>query len=166
MRAEPKPIQAEQIIASMNVWLFIRLRLATWLWPDDDGAMRSGPTEILDTHAEAFSARYARLIVTAVDLHWVNAAVIATTGYATSVIGCDCEAGVDRILSPSETPDGRPGASLLFFAFTTKKLAGGVANRVGQCVLTCPTTACFNALPNARRDDPARGLDSILWGWV
>lgn len=116
--------------------------------------MRIGPTEILDTHAEVFSARYARLMVTAVDLHWVNCAVIATTGYATSVIGCDCEAGVDRILSPDETPDGRPGASLLFFAFTTKKLAGGVANRVGQCVLTCPTTACFNALPNAAETIP------------
>jgi formylmethanofuran--tetrahydromethanopterin N-formyltransferase len=116
--------------------------------------MRIGPTEILDTHAEAFSARYARLVVTAIDQHWVNSAVIATTGYATSVIGCDCEAGVDRILSPNETPDGRPGASLLFFAFTTKKLAGGVANRVGQCVLTCPTTACFNALPNAAESIP------------
>jgi formylmethanofuran--tetrahydromethanopterin N-formyltransferase len=111
-------------------------------------------TEILDTHAEAFTVRYARLVVTAIDQHWVNAAVIAATGYATSVIGCDCEAGVDRILSANETPDGRPGAALLFFAFTTKKLAGGVANRVGQCVLTCPTTACFNDLPDAAETIP------------
>ncbi len=116
--------------------------------------MHIGPTEILDTHAEAFSARYARLVVTAIDEHWVDAAVRAATGYATSVIGCDCEAGIDRILPKSETPDGRPGASLLFFAFTTKKLAGGVANRVGQCVLTCPTTACFNDLPNATESIP------------
>lgn len=111
-------------------------------------------TEILDTHAEAFSARYARLIVTAIDEHWVEAAARAATGYATSVIGCDCEAGVDRILPRDETPDGRPGAALLFFAFTTKKLAGGVANRIGQCVLTCPTTACFNDLPNAAETIP------------
>ncbi|MEX2091903.1 MAG: formylmethanofuran--tetrahydromethanopterin N-formyltransferase [Pirellulales bacterium] len=116
--------------------------------------MHIGATEILDTHAEAFSARYARLVVTAIDEHWVDAAVRATAGYATSVIGCDCEAGVDRILRMSETSDGRPGVSLLFFAFTTKKLAGGVANRVGQCVLTCPTTACFNDLPQAAESIP------------
>jgi len=116
--------------------------------------MHIGQTEILDTHAEAFSARYARLVVTAIDVHWVDAAVRAATGYATSIIGCDCEAGVDRILSESETPDGRLGVSLLFFAFTTKKLAGGVANRVGQCVLTCPTTACFNDLPQATETIP------------
>ena len=67
-------------------------------WPGDDGGMHIGETEILDTHAEAFSARYARLVVTAIDEHWVEAAVRATTGYATSVIGCDCEAGVDRML--------------------------------------------------------------------
>ena len=111
-------------------------------------------TAILDTHAEAFTGRYARLVVTAIDAHWVEAAVRAATGYATSVIGCDCEAGVDRILSASETPDGRPGAAILFFAFTTKKLAGGVANRVGQCVLTCPTTACFNDLPDSAENIP------------
>lgn len=116
--------------------------------------MHIGPTEILDTHAEAFSARYARLIVTAVDTHWVDAAARAATGYATSVIGCDCEAGVDRILTESETPDGRPGASLLFFAFTTEQLANGVANRVGQCVLTCPTTACFDDLPSTTETIP------------
>jgi formylmethanofuran--tetrahydromethanopterin N-formyltransferase len=116
--------------------------------------MHIGPTEILDTHAEAFSARYARLVVTAIDEHWVDAAACAATGYATSVIGCDCEAGVDRILSKGETPDGRPGASLLFFAFTMEKLADGVANRVGQCVLTCPTTACFNDLPSASETIP------------
>jgi len=116
--------------------------------------MHIGPTEILDTHAEAFAARYARLIVTAIDAHWVDVAARAATGYATSVIGCDCEAGIDRFLSGSETPDGRPGVSLLFFAFTTEKLADGLANRVGQCVLTCPTTACFNGLPNAAETIP------------
>ena len=120
--------------------------------------MHIGTTEILDTHAEAFSARYARLIVTAIDAHWVEAATRATTGYATSIIGCDFEAGVDRNLSASETPDGRSGASLLFFAFTAEKLANGLASRVGQCVLTCPTTACFDGLrTRARRSRSAIG---------
>jgi len=111
--------------------------------------MRIGPTEILDEHAEAFSARYARLIVTAIDQHWVDAAATAATGYAASVVGCDCEAGVDRILDASETPDGRPGAALLFFNFRIEQLAKAIAWRVGECVLTCPTTACFNGLPAA-----------------
>jgi formylmethanofuran--tetrahydromethanopterin N-formyltransferase len=129
-------------------------RLAARDSPDDDGSMHIGPTEILDEHAEAFSARYARLVVTAIDAHRVDVAARAASGYATSIIGCDCEAGIDRVLSPSETPDGRPGVALLLFAFTAAKLADGLANRVGQCVLTCPTTACFNGLPGASETIP------------
>ena len=116
--------------------------------------MHIGPTEILDTHAEAFSARYARLIVTAVDDYWVEAAAREATGYAASVVGCDCEAGVERYLPASETPDGRPGVALLFFAFKTEQLAQAIAWRVGECVLTCPTTACFNDLPDAEETVP------------
>lgn len=116
--------------------------------------MHIGPTEILDEHAEAFSARYARLVVTAIDAHWVDVAARAATGYATSIIGCDCEAGVDRMLPASDTPDGRPGASLLLFAFTAERLADGLADRVGQCVLTCPTTACFDGLSDASETIP------------
>ncbi len=119
--------------------------------------MRIGPTEILDEHAEAFSARYARLIVTALDEHWVDAAATAATGYAASVVGCDCEAGVERHLSANETPDGRPGAVLLFFNFRTEQLAKAIAWRVGECVLTCPTTACFNGMPDAVEVIPLGG---------
>ncbi len=129
-------------------------RLAACQTASDDDGMHLRGTQILDTHAEAFSARYARLIVTAIDQPWADAAVQATIGYATSVIGCDCEAGLGQVLATSETPDGRPGAALLFFAFTRKKLAGSVANRVGQCVLTCPTTACYNGLPDATETIP------------
>ncbi len=69
------------------------------------------------------------------------------TGYATSVIGCDAEAAIERILSPDETPDGRPGVSVLLFAFSRDALEKALANRVGQCVMTCPTSACYNGLP-------------------
>jgi formylmethanofuran--tetrahydromethanopterin N-formyltransferase len=69
------------------------------------------------------------------------------TGYAASVIGCDAEAGIERTLSPEDTPDGRPGISLLFFAFSRDALQKALINRVGQCVLTCATTACYNGLP-------------------
>jgi formylmethanofuran--tetrahydromethanopterin N-formyltransferase len=89
----------------------------------------------------------ARLVVTAATDRWARAAAAAATGYAASVIGCDAEAGLERVLSPAETPDGRPGVSLLMFAFSRDALQKAVVSRVGQCVLTCPTTACFNGLP-------------------
>src|SRR5438270_1956759 len=89
----------------------------------------------------------ARLVVTAATADWARTAGLTATGYAASVIGCDAEAGIERTLSPEETPDGRPGVSLLLFAFSRAALQKAVVNRVGQCILTCPTTACYNGLP-------------------
>ncbi|HMC66690.1 MAG TPA: formylmethanofuran--tetrahydromethanopterin N-formyltransferase [Gemmataceae bacterium] len=100
-----------------------------------------------DTFAEAFPMTAARLIVTAESPAWAQIAGQMATGYAASVIGCDAEAGIERILSPEETPDGRPGLSLLMFGFSRDALQKAVVNRVGQCVLTCATTACYNGLP-------------------
>lgn len=105
--------------------------------------------QISDTFAEAFRMWATRLIVTALDDHWLEAAIRESTGYGASVIGCDAEAGLERRLSPDETPDGRPGAALLFFAFNADKLSKAVVNRVGQCLMTCPTTAIFDGLPDA-----------------
>src|SRR5262245_23884270 len=103
--------------------------------------------EIEDTFAEAFKMRAARVIVTAETRTWARTAASVATGYATSVIGCDAEAGVEAELEPDRTPDGRPGASLLFFGFTTAGLGKALLNRIGQCVMTCPTTACFDGRP-------------------
>src|SRR5436309_2088765 len=89
----------------------------------------------------------ARVVVTAETPAWAQTAAQLATGYAASVIGCDAEAGIERTLSSEETPDGRPGVSLLLFAFNRDALQKAVVNRVGQCVLTCPTTACYNGLP-------------------
>lgn len=119
--------------------------------------MHVGDTLIVDTFAEAFRLRVARLVVTALDHHWVAAAVAAATGYGTSVIGCDAEAGLERLLQPGETPDGRPGAALMFFAFSGDALARAVANRVSQCLLTCPTTAVFDGLTGADDRFPVGG---------
>jgi formylmethanofuran--tetrahydromethanopterin N-formyltransferase len=102
---------------------------------------------IEDTFAEAFPMTAARLVVTAEADAWAQTAAQVATGYASSVIGCDAEAGLERTLSASETPDGRPGVSLLLFAFNRDALQKAVVNRVGQCILTCPTTACYNGLP-------------------
>jgi formylmethanofuran--tetrahydromethanopterin N-formyltransferase len=111
--------------------------------------MHIGPTQIVDTYAEAFGARYTRLIVAAADEYWLNTALASLTGYGTSVLGCDAEAGVERILTRQESPDGRPAAAALLFAFSAETVAKAAQHRVGQCVLTCPTTACFNGLPDA-----------------
>jgi len=110
-----------------------------------------GTTQIIDTFAEAFRLRYARLIVTAHDEHWLDAALRAACGYGTSVIGCDAEIGVERRLVPAETPDGRIGASVMAFSFTAEALAKALANRAGQCLLTCPTAGVFDGLPGAEQ---------------
>jgi formylmethanofuran--tetrahydromethanopterin N-formyltransferase len=111
--------------------------------------MRIGSTQILDTYAEAFGARYTRLIITAAEPHWLNAALQSITGYGTSVLGCDAEAGVERLLPADESPDGRPAAAVLLFGFSAELVGQAAQHRVGQSILTCPTTACFNGLPDA-----------------
>ena len=102
---------------------------------------------IADTFAEAFPMTAARAIITADSPAWAEIAGRTMSGYATSVIACDAEAAIERSLTPDETPDGRPGVSVLLFAFSRDALEKALSNRVGQCVMTCPTTACYNGLP-------------------
>ena len=108
--------------------------------------MRLAGAEIVDTFAEAFPMWGARILMTAETPGWAHEAARSLTGFATSVIGCKCEAGIERELDPAETPDGRPGVSALLFAPDRDGLAKRLVERVGQSVLTCPTTACFNGL--------------------
>src|SRR5262249_61236987 len=95
---------------------------------------------------EACPMARAGLMVPAATAAWARMAGLEATGYAASVIGCDAEAGVERELPLDETPDGRPGVSLLLFAFNRDALQKAVVNRVGQCVLTCPTPAVYNGV--------------------
>jgi formylmethanofuran--tetrahydromethanopterin N-formyltransferase len=106
-----------------------------------------GSTLIDATFAEAFRMRFVRLVVTAHDDYWLKAAVSEATGYASSVIGCDAEAGLERWLATEETPDGRPGAAIMAFGFTTESLGKAILARTGQCLMTCPTTAVYDGLP-------------------
>jgi formylmethanofuran--tetrahydromethanopterin N-formyltransferase len=108
-----------------------------------------GSTQIVDTFAEAFRLRFVRLVVTAHDAHWLDAALRAACGYGTSVIGCDAEIGVERHLDAKETPDGRPGAAVLAFGFSAEGVGKAVANRTAQCLLTCPTASVFDGLPGS-----------------
>jgi formylmethanofuran--tetrahydromethanopterin N-formyltransferase len=107
-----------------------------------------GP-KIDDTFAEAFPMVATRLIFTAVDLELAEIAAAEFCGNASSVIGCDCEAGVEKRLSPEQTPDARPGIAVLAFAFDRQSLETAVTERVGQNVLTCPTTACYRGIEPA-----------------
>jgi len=104
---------------------------------------------IVDTFAEAFGMRAARVIITAQSSEWARTAALSLTGFATSVIGCKVEAGIEAELDPEVTPDFRPGVSVLLFGFDVDGLQRQLIDRVGQTVLTCATTACFDGLPDA-----------------
>jgi len=127
--------------------------------------MRLHSAEVVDTFAEAFTMWGARIVVTAETPGWAAQAARSLTGFATSVIGCKCEAGIERELDPGETPDGRPGVSALLFAPDSEGLGKRLVERVGQTVLTCPTTACFNGLAADDEVDVGGQLRFFGDGW-
>jgi formylmethanofuran--tetrahydromethanopterin N-formyltransferase len=114
--------------------------------------------QIDDTFAEAFNMRGTRVVITAQNLIWAYHAANAMTGFATSVIGCGVEAGIERELSTNETPDSRPGISILMFAMGSKVLMQQLETRMGQCILTCPTAAAFAGI------DAGQDVDLISLG--
>lgn len=118
-----------------------------------------------DSFAEAFPMKGTRLIITAHNLDWARHAAVATTGFATSVIACGCEAGIERELAPEETPDGRPGIAILIFSMSGRELAKQVEKRVGQCVLTCPTTAVYAGLSEGDPIALGKNLRFFGDGW-
>lgn len=99
-----------------------------------------------DTFAEAFGMSGTGIIITADSMKWAKIAAVTATGFGTSVIGCGAECGIDRELTADETPDGRPGVRILMFGFSPDALIGQVKNRIGQCVLTSPGSACYAGL--------------------
>ena len=112
--------------------------------------------EIIDTFAEAFPIKAARLIITADSARWATTAATVLCGNATSVIACDVEAAIERMVPSEETPDGRPGVSVLVFGFSTDALGKALQGRVSQCVLTCPTTACYNGILDCPKEKQIR----------
>jgi formylmethanofuran--tetrahydromethanopterin N-formyltransferase len=114
--------------------------------------------QIDDTFAEAFNMRGTRVIITAQNHKWAYNAANAMTGFATSVIGCGVEAGIERELNPSETPDGRPGVSILMFAMGSSVLMKQLENRMGQTILTCPTAAAFSGIEGNERINLGKNL--------
>jgi formylmethanofuran--tetrahydromethanopterin N-formyltransferase len=108
--------------------------------------MEINSVKIEDTFAEAFKMWGSRLIITALSERWALIAAQVVTGFATSIIGCGCEAGIGGLLPPTKTPDGRPGILVLFFTMSKQDMEKHLLQRVGQCVMTSPTSACYNDL--------------------
>ena len=108
--------------------------------------MQINSVEIEDTFAEAFKMWASRLIITAINERWAMTAAQVVTGFATSIIGCGCEAGIGGLLSAEQTPDGRPGVVVLFFTMSKADMEKHLLLRLGQCIMTSPTSACYNDL--------------------
>lgn len=109
--------------------------------------------EIEDTYCEAFGSFFSRIIITAANEKWAKIAAQVATGYGTSTIHCDAEAAIDVVVPADKTPDKRPGVAIMIFVGDKKKVGNVVMNRIGQCVLTCPTTACFDGLKGSLEPD-------------
>ena len=107
--------------------------------------------EIDDTFAEIFPMWVGRILITAENEKWALIAANVATGFASSIIMSPAEAGVEGLVPPEETPDGRIGALIQIYHRTRGDLKNQMILRIGQCIMTCPTTAAFNGLPEAKR---------------
>lgn len=106
---------------------------------------------IEDTFAEMFPLWAGRILITADTEKWALTAARTATGFAASIIMSPAEAGVEGIVPPDKTPDGRKGALIQIYHARRRELKTQMSLRLGQCVMTCPTTAAFDALPKAKR---------------
>lgn len=97
------------------------------------------------TYAEAFTMYASRVLITAINLRWAMEAARSMAGFGTSVIGCGCEVGIEGA-EPEETQDDRPGVRVLLFALSKKAVQEQLIKRIGQSVMTSPTSACYNDL--------------------
>ena len=118
-----------------------------------------------DTYAEAFGMRATAIVITADSARWARQAALTMTGFATSVIGCGCEAGIDRELTERQTPDGRPGVRVLVFAVSTTELQKELQKRVAQCVLTSPGSACYAGIDGEEKLRLGNALRYFGDGW-
>ena len=113
--------------------------------------MEINGVQIEDTFAEGFPIKMARVLITAVTERWALEAAREATGFGTSVIGCSAEAGIECVVDGSQTPDGRPGVNILICNMGYKNLENSLLSRIGQCVLTAPTTAAFGGMPDSEK---------------
>jgi formylmethanofuran--tetrahydromethanopterin N-formyltransferase len=107
--------------------------------------------EIEDTFAEMFGMWVGRVLITAENQKWAETAAKTATGFASSIIMSPAEAGIEGAMQPANTPDGRAGVLIQMYHRTRFDLKAQMILRIGQCIMTCPTTAAFDALPDAKR---------------
>ena len=103
---------------------------------------------IENTYAEMFPMWLGRILITAATEKWALTAAQSATGYAASVIMSPAEAGIETIVSPNQTLDKRPGVIIQIHHIRGHELKLQMITRIGQCIMTCPTTAAFDVLPN------------------
>ena len=114
-------------------------------------SFKIGDVEVEDTFAEAFPMYATRLLITALNEKWALTAARVATGFATSIIMSPAEAGIERLVPPEKTPDKRVGALIHIYHRSVPELKLQTIVRVGQCILTCPTTALFDGVPKSKR---------------
>ncbi len=107
--------------------------------------------KIDDTFAEMFPLWAGRILITADNQKWALTAASVATGFATSVIMAPAEAAIERLVPADQTPDRRPGVFIQIYNRDRFELKHQLLERIGQCIMTCPTTAAFDGLPNAKR---------------
>ncbi|HEY3272887.1 MAG TPA: formylmethanofuran--tetrahydromethanopterin N-formyltransferase, partial [Methanocella sp.] len=115
--------------------------------------MKFNNVEIDETYAEAFGIQVSRVLITAATEYYAKVAATEATGFGTSVIGCPAEAGIDCFVPAEKTPDGRPGYVIMICHPSKDKLKEQLIERIGECILTAPTTAVFNWLPYEKLED-------------
>jgi len=113
--------------------------------------LRLDGVEVEDTFAEMFPMWAGRILITAENEKWALTAAKTATGFGTSIIMSPAEAGIESVVSPGKTPDGRAGVVIQIYHRTRIDLKAQMILRIGQCVMTCPTTAAFDMLPEAKR---------------
>ncbi|MCJ7721022.1 hypothetical protein MUO98_01250, partial [Candidatus Bathyarchaeota archaeon] len=112
---------------------------------------KQDPVRIEDTFAEMFPMWAGRILITAANEKWALIAARTASGFASSIIMSPAESSVEGLVSPKDTPDGRPGAIIQIYHSSRRDLKHQMSLRIGQCIMTCPTTAAFDALPKAKR---------------
>jgi formylmethanofuran--tetrahydromethanopterin N-formyltransferase len=130
-----------------------------------EGSMKLNGVPIDDTFAEAFESHYARFLITAKNKKWAEAAGREAIGYGTSIIGCSAEGGIERFLTKAETPDGRPGAVVQIWT-GKKHMLHELLGRIGQCVLTAPTTAVFDWCGDCEKIDVGNKMRFFADGYA
>jgi formylmethanofuran--tetrahydromethanopterin N-formyltransferase len=131
--------------------LYVNRETGECTWQKPSGKFQNAFVEVQNTFAELFPMWAGRILITADSESWALTAARTATGFATSVVMSPAEAGIEGTVSPDKTPDGRFGVLIQIYNQTRRDLKTQMMLRIGQCVMTCPTTAAFDALPEAKR---------------